>query len=139
MEIIFSYTPMLIVKFKEIKYLTLPMLSEKKIHKIGRIDQIVRDYFDANPSLNEIAHELQETLETINSLSKENANLVQELKQELASLNIPSHQQQTLTSIVGNLIQNQQEVTEKGHQANVIVKDMLEHSGKTLGEDSLLI
>ena len=46
---------MLIVKFKEIKYLTLPMLSEKKIHKIGRIDQIVRDYFDANPSLNEIA------------------------------------------------------------------------------------
>jgi hypothetical protein len=31
------------------------MLSEKKIHKIGRIDQIVRDYFDAHPSLKEIA------------------------------------------------------------------------------------
>jgi len=31
------------------------MLSEKKIHKIGRIDQIVRDYFEANPSLKEIA------------------------------------------------------------------------------------
>ena len=31
------------------------MLTERKIHKIGRIDQIVRDYFDANPSLNEIA------------------------------------------------------------------------------------
>ncbi len=30
------------------------MLSEKKIHKIGRIDQIVRDYFDENPSLKEI-------------------------------------------------------------------------------------
>jgi hypothetical protein len=25
------------------------MLSEKKIHKIGRTDQIVRNYFDANP------------------------------------------------------------------------------------------
>ena len=33
----------------------LSMLSEKKIHRIGRIDQIVRDYFEANPSLNEIA------------------------------------------------------------------------------------
>ena len=31
------------------------MLSEKKIHKIGRIDQIVRDHFDSNPSLKEIA------------------------------------------------------------------------------------
>jgi len=31
------------------------MLSEKKIHRIGRIDQIVRDYFDANSSLKEIA------------------------------------------------------------------------------------
>ena len=31
------------------------MLSEKKIHRIGRIDQIVRDYFEENPSLKEIA------------------------------------------------------------------------------------
>lgn len=30
------------------------MLSENKIHRIGRIDQIVRDYFLANPALNEI-------------------------------------------------------------------------------------
>ena len=30
------------------------MLSENKIHRIGRIDQIVRDYFLANPSLTEI-------------------------------------------------------------------------------------
>ena len=30
------------------------MLSEHKIHRIGRIDQIVRDYFDAHPSLTEI-------------------------------------------------------------------------------------
>lgn len=30
------------------------MLSENKIHRIGRIDQIVRDYFLANPSRKEI-------------------------------------------------------------------------------------
>lgn len=31
------------------------MLSEKKIHRVGRIDQVVRDYFEENPSLKEIA------------------------------------------------------------------------------------
>lgn len=30
------------------------MLSEKKIHRVGRIDQAVRDYFEMNPSLKEI-------------------------------------------------------------------------------------
>lgn len=30
------------------------MLSESLVHKIGRIDQIVRDHFANNPSLNEV-------------------------------------------------------------------------------------
>lgn len=30
-------------------------MTEKQIHKIGRIDQIVRDYFKSNPSIKEIA------------------------------------------------------------------------------------
>lgn len=30
------------------------MLSEKIIHKVGRIDQIVRDYFKRNPSVKEL-------------------------------------------------------------------------------------
>ena len=29
-------------------------LSEKKIHKIGRIDQIVRDYFQEHPAIKEV-------------------------------------------------------------------------------------
>lgn len=28
--------------------------SEKKLHKIGRIDQVIRDYFEGNPSIQEI-------------------------------------------------------------------------------------
>jgi hypothetical protein len=36
--------------------------SEKKLHKIGRIDQIVRDYFEDNPSVTEIpAKDLMKT------------------------------------------------------------------------------
>ena len=31
------------------------MLSEKKIHKAGRIDQVVRDYFASNASVKEVA------------------------------------------------------------------------------------
>ena len=30
------------------------MFSEKQIHRIGRIDQVIRDYFEANPDLTEI-------------------------------------------------------------------------------------
>jgi hypothetical protein len=31
------------------------MLSEKKIHKAGRIDQVLRDYFSKNKSAPEVA------------------------------------------------------------------------------------
>lgn len=38
------------------------IFSEKKLHKIGRIDQVVRDYFEMHPSLSEIpAKELMVT------------------------------------------------------------------------------
>jgi hypothetical protein len=30
-------------------------MTDKQIHKIGRIDQIVRDYFKKNPAIKEIA------------------------------------------------------------------------------------
>lgn len=32
----------------------MPQLSEKSIHKIGRIDQVVRDYFNTHPDQQEI-------------------------------------------------------------------------------------
>jgi len=32
----------------------MPPLSEEKIHKIGRIDQVVRDYFQKHPDSEEI-------------------------------------------------------------------------------------
>jgi two-component system NtrC family sensor kinase len=85
------------------------------------------------------AHEIQDPIDTINNLSKENANLAKELKSSLAAADISLDQQSKLNSLADALLQNQQEITEKAHQADVIVKDMLEHSGKTLGEDSLLI
>jgi hypothetical protein len=31
------------------------MLTENTIHKTGRIDQVVRDYFNSNPSVKEVA------------------------------------------------------------------------------------
>lgn len=32
----------------------MPTLSEKKHHKIGRIDQIVRDYLEVHPTLQQV-------------------------------------------------------------------------------------
>lgn len=31
------------------------VFSGKQIHKIGRIDQVIRDFFEANPSITEIS------------------------------------------------------------------------------------
>jgi tetratricopeptide (TPR) repeat protein/competence protein ComGC len=86
-----------------------------------------------------IVHEIQDPLKTINSLAKENATLAKELKNELAASEIPLEKHTKLSSLADRLLENHQEITEKAQQADVIVKDMLEHSGKTLGEDSLLI
>lgn len=39
----------------ERKYkIKMDMLSENNIHKVGRIDQIVRDYFKYNPSVSSL-------------------------------------------------------------------------------------
>jgi tetratricopeptide (TPR) repeat protein len=86
-----------------------------------------------------IVHELQEPLATIDSLTQENEELAGKLKERLSSSDISEEEQKKLSLIVDTLIQNQNKIIENSHQANVIVKDMLEHSGKTLGEDSLLI
>lgn len=86
-----------------------------------------------------IIHEMQEPLETINSLSKKNEELAKQLRAILFASDISPEDQKKMISIVDDLLQSQHEIIEKGYQANVIIKDMLEHSGKTLGEDSLLI
>lgn len=86
-----------------------------------------------------IAHEMQDPLKAINHLSAENSNLLKELKTKLAASDIPLDEQAKLTSLADNLLKNQQEITHEAHQADIIVKDLKEHSGKTLGEDSLLI
>jgi two-component system, NtrC family, sensor kinase len=86
-----------------------------------------------------IVHEIQDPLKAINNLSKENLDLVQKLKHDLSGSDISRKQQEKLNLIADDLLKNQKEITEKAHQAGVIARDMLEHSGKTLGEDSLLI
>lgn len=34
--------------------MAITTMTEKKLHKIGRIDQVVRDYFDRNKSVREV-------------------------------------------------------------------------------------
>ena len=84
-----------------------------------------------------IAHEIQDPLTVINNLSEINTDIAKELKQELSSLNISPDQQSKLNSIAEKLVQNQQKITGQGHRADVIVKDMLQRTENTPGEDKV--
>jgi signal transduction histidine kinase len=85
-----------------------------------------------------IAHEIQNPLNFINNFSEVSMDIVKELKQELASINVDASQQFNLNSIADDLIQNQEKIMEHGKRADIIVKDMLQQSRDT-GEDSLLL
>jgi tetratricopeptide (TPR) repeat protein len=85
-----------------------------------------------------IAHEIQNPLNFINNFSEVSMDIVKELKQELASINVDASQQFNLNSIADDLIQNQEKIMEHGKRADTIVKDMLQQSRDT-GEDSLLL
>jgi signal transduction histidine kinase len=81
-----------------------------------------------------IAHEIQNPLNFINNFSEVSVDIAKELKEELATINVASHEQMNLKSIVEELIQNQQKIIEHGHRADAIVKGMLQHSRNTAGE-----
>lgn len=86
-----------------------------------------------------IAQELQDPLHAIANLSDHSVDFMNQMKKELSALNISSDQLSKLNTINDTLVQNQKEIIEQANRAGVIVKDMLQHSRNTAGEDSLLM
>jgi two-component system, NtrC family, sensor kinase len=76
-----------------------------------------------------IAHEIQNPLNFINNFSETNAELLEDLKQELDSGNV-----QEAKTIASDVIENEQKVTHHGKRASAIVKNMLQHSRTAKGE-----
>ncbi len=75
-----------------------------------------------------IAHEIQNPLNFINNFSDVNTELIDELKEELATGNL-----QLATEIADDIQQNEAKINHHGKRADAIVKGMLQHSRKGTG------
>ncbi len=75
-----------------------------------------------------IAHEIQNPLNFVNNFSELNAELLQELQEELAIGNTDN-----IRPIINDLIENEKKVAHHGKRADAIVKGMLQHSSRSSG------
>ena len=76
-----------------------------------------------------IAHEIQNPLNFVNNFSEVNAELIDEMKNELEAGN-----NKEAASIADYIKDNQQKITHHGRRADAIVKGMLQHSRKSTGQ-----
>jgi signal transduction histidine kinase/ligand-binding sensor domain-containing protein len=76
-----------------------------------------------------IAHEIQNPLNFVNNFSDVNAELIDEMKAELANGN-----NQLAIEIADDIKENEQKINHHGKRADAIVKGMLQHSRKSSGQ-----
>ena len=79
-----------------------------------------------------IAHEIQNPLNFVNNFSEVNAELIDEMKSELATGN-----QQQAAIIADDVKQNLEKILHHGKRADAIVKGMLQHSRSSSGVKEL--
>jgi len=75
-----------------------------------------------------IAHEIQNPLNFVNNFSEVNAELIEEMKQEIDKGNI-----EEVKAIANDIAMNEQKITQHGKRADAIVKGMLQHSRSSTG------
>ena len=79
-----------------------------------------------------IAHEIQNPLNFVNNFSEVNAELIDELKTELAAGN-----NQQAIEIANDIKENEEKIIHHGKRADGIVKSMLQHSRSSTGKKEL--
>jgi len=75
-----------------------------------------------------IAHEIQNPLNFVNNFSEVNAELIEEMKQEIDKGNM-----EEVKAIADDIALNEQKITQHGKRADAIVKGMLQHSRTSSG------
>jgi signal transduction histidine kinase len=75
-----------------------------------------------------IAHEIQNPLNFVNNFSELNAELIQEMNEEIEKGNM-----EEVKSIANDVLQNEQKINHHGKRADSIVKGMLQHSRNSTG------
>jgi signal transduction histidine kinase len=76
-----------------------------------------------------IAHEIQNPLNFVNNFSEVNSEMIDELKNELATGNL-----QLANEIADDIKSNEEKISHHGKRADAIVKSMLEHSRQSSGK-----
>jgi two-component system NtrC family sensor kinase len=76
-----------------------------------------------------IAHEIQNPLNFVNNFSEVNAEMIDELKEELKNGNTDE-----ALSIARDIGENEKKIRHHGHRADAIVKGMLQHSRTSSGQ-----
>lgn len=76
-----------------------------------------------------IAHEIQNPLNFVNNFSELNADLIDELQEEIEKGNL-----EEVKAIASDLKQNELKITHHGKRADSIVKGMLQHSRNSTGQ-----
>ena len=76
-----------------------------------------------------IAHEIQNPLNFVNNFSEVNQEMIDELKNELATGNL-----QLANEIADDIKSNEEKINHHGKRADAIVKSMLEHSRQSSGK-----
>ena len=79
-----------------------------------------------------IAHEIQNPLNFVNNFSEVNAELIDEMEQEITNGNF-----EEVKTIATDIKDNQQKISQHGKRADFIVKGMLQHSRNNTGERQL--
>src|SRR5207244_3410884 len=79
-----------------------------------------------------IAHEIQNPLNFVNNFSEVSNELIDEMKEELATGN-----QQLANDIADDVKQNLEKILHHGKRADAIVKGMLQHSRVSTGQKEL--
>ena len=75
-----------------------------------------------------IAHEIQNPLNFVNNFSEVNTELIEEMKEQLATDN-----KQQAIEIANDIAENERKITHHGKRADAIVKGMLQHSRSSSG------
>ncbi len=76
-----------------------------------------------------IAHEIQNPLNFVNNFSEVNNELIEELKTEKAKLKAEEQEE-----LLNHIFQNNEKISFHGKRADAIVKGMLQHSRKNIGQ-----